>query len=95
MCAAGKRLCGHHLTGLKESDRHESNEFYESKGLLTQFTTNHPKLPAFFKAASSQIGEGSIIEISVTTAEGKNLCTNMKVRPEDMQLVEELKNLSK
>ena len=55
----------------------------KAKGLLTQFTTNHPKLPAFFKAASSQIGEGSIIEISVTTAEGKNLCTNMKVRPED------------
>ena len=64
----------------------------KAKGLLSQFTMNHP---AFFKAASSQIGEGSIIEISVTTAEGKNLCTNMKVRPEDMQLVEELKNLSK
>lgn len=67
----------------------------KAKGLLSQFTMNHPKLPAFFKAASSQIGEGSIIEISVTMAEGKNLCTNMKVRPEDMQLVEELKNLSK
>ena len=35
--------------------------FMKAKGLLTQFTTNHPKLPAFFKAASSQIGEGSII----------------------------------
>ena len=67
----------------------------KAKGLLSQFTMNHPKLPAFFKAASSQIGEGSIIEISVTTAEGKNLCTNMKVRTQDMQLVEELKNLSK
>ena len=62
----------------------------KAKGLLSQFTMNHPKLPA-----STQIGEGSIIEISVTTAEGKNLCTNMKVKPEDMQLVEELKNLSK
>lgn len=69
--------------------------FMKAKGLLSQFTMNHPKLPAFFKAASSQIGEGSIIEISVTTAEGKNLCTNMKVRPEDMRLVEELRNLSK
>ena len=64
--------------------------FMKAKGLLSQFTMNHPKLPAFFKAASAQIGEGSIIELSV-----KNLCTNMKVRPEDMQLVEELKNLSK
>ena len=79
------------------SNHHLRNKetFPKAKGLLSQFTTNHPKLPAFFKAASSQIGEGSIIEISVTTAEGKNLCTNMKVRPEDMQLVEELKNLSK
>lgn len=83
------------LTGLKESDRHESNEFYESKRTVDAVYNESSKLPAFFKAASSQIGEGSIIEISVTTAEGKNLCTNMKVRPEDMQLVEELKNLSK
>ena len=67
----------------------------KAKVLLARFTTNHPKIPAFFKAASTQIGEGSIIEINVTTAEGKNLCTNMKVKPEDMQLVEELKNLSK
>ena len=67
----------------------------KAKGLLAQFTTNHPKLSAFFKAASKQIGEGSIIEINVTTAEGKNLCTNMKVKPEDMQLVQELKNLAK
>lgn len=95
MCAAGKRLCGHHLTGLKESDRHESNEFYESKRTVDAVYNESSEAPAFFKAASSQIGEGSIIEISVTTAEGKNLCTNMKVRPEDMQLVEELKNLSK
>ena len=69
--------------------------FMKAKGLLAQFTTNHPMLPAFFKAASTQIGEGSIIEINVTTAEGKTLCTNMKVKPEDMQLVQELKNLSK
>ncbi len=67
----------------------------KAKGLLARFTTNHPKILAFFKAASTQIGEGSIIEINVTTAEGINLCTNMKVKPEDMQLVEELKNLSK
>lgn len=83
------------LTGLKESDRHESNEFYESKRTVDAVYNESSEASGIFKAASSQIGEGSIIEISVTTAEGKNLCTNMKVRPEDMQLVEELKNLSK
>ncbi len=32
----------------------------KAKGLLSQFTMNHPKLPAFFKAASSLMGDGSI-----------------------------------
>lgn len=67
----------------------------KAKGLLTKFTENHPKIPVFFKAASTQIGEGAVIEITVTTAEGKTLCTNMKVKPEDMQLVEELKGIAK
>lgn len=59
--------------------------------LLMKFTMNHPKIPAFFKAASEAIGVDSIIEITVTTADGKTLCTNMKVKPEDVQLMEELK----
>ena len=93
---AGRKPCGHRLTGQKES-RQDMNpmNFMKAKGLLTQFTTNHPKLPAFFRAASKVIGEGTVLELTVTTAEGKTLCTNMKVKPEDMQLVQELKNLSK
>ena len=65
------------------------------KGLLSGFATNHPKVPAFFKAASESIGVDSVIEISVTTADGKSLCTNMKVKPEDVQLVQELKSMAK
>ena len=65
------------------------------KGLMSGFAANHPKVPAFFKAASDSIGVDSVIEISVTTADGKTLCTNMKVKPEDVQLVEELKNIVK
>lgn len=65
------------------------------KGLLSGFATNHPKVPAFFKAASESIGVDSVIEISVTTADGKTLCTNMKVKPEDVQLVQELKSMAK
>lgn len=69
--------------------------FMKVKGLMSRFTENHPKVPAFFKAAASEIGEGTVIEITVTTAAGKELCTNMKVRPEDMQLMEEIKSMSK
>ena len=59
--------------------------------LLMKFTMNHPKIPPFSKAASEAIGVDSIIEITVTTADGKTLCTNMKVKPEDVQLMEEFK----
>ena len=62
------------------------------KGLLDRFRANHPKVPMFFSAASQSIGEGSIIEISITNADGKKLCTNMKVTADDLELFEQLKN---
>ena len=62
------------------------------KGLLDRFRSNHPKVPMFFSAGSQSIGEGSIIEISITNADGKKLCTNMKVTADDLELFEQLKN---
>lgn len=64
------------------------------KGLIDKFKTNHPKVPLFFNDAARSIGEGSIIEISITSAEGRNLCTNMRVTRDDLELVEQLKNLN-
>ncbi len=64
------------------------------KGLVDKFKTNHPKIPLFFNDAARSVGEGSIIEISITTAEGRNLCTNMRVTKEDLELVEQLKNMN-
>lgn len=69
--------------------------FMKIKGLVDEFKKNHPKVPLFLQSAGQSIGEGSVIEVSVTTADGKNLCTNMKVTKEDMNLVEQLKTLSK
>lgn len=69
--------------------------FMKMKGLFERFKNNHPKVPMFFQAAAQTVGEDSIIEISVTTAEGKNLCTNMKVCAEDMELVRQLTELLK
>lgn len=65
------------------------------KGLFDQFKNNHPKVPMFFNAVSQNIGEGSIIEINVTSAEGKKFCTNMKVTQSDIEMIEELKKLAK
>lgn len=57
------------------------------KSLFEQFRKNHPKVPMFFSAASNAIDEGSVIEISLTTSEGKNLCTNMRVTEDDLEMI--------
>ncbi len=61
------------------------------KGMLDKFKQNHPKVPMFFSDAARSMGEGSIIEISVTAPDGRKITTNMKVNQEDLELVEQLK----
>lgn len=63
------------------------------KGQLEKFKTNHPKFPMFLNAAASSIDEGTIIEIKVTTAENKELCTNLKVTAADIDMIRELAQL--
>ena len=62
--------------------------------LWNRFERNHPKFPKFLKAVAQKgIKEGSIIEIKVTTAEGENFDSNLKVSAEDMELDSQMKNL--
>ena len=62
--------------------------------LWNRFERNHPKFPKFLKAVAQKgIKEGSIIEIKLTTAEGENFDSNLKVSAEDMELVSQMKNL--
>ena len=61
--------------------------------LLHNFKENHPKLLQFVRAAAQACDEGSIIEVKLTTSEGKTLITNMKISTEDLELMRELKNL--
>ena len=68
-------------------------QLLKMKGLWDQFTQRHPKFPAFLKAMSQgAITEGSVLEITVTTADGRKISSNLKVTREDMELVEEVKN---
>lgn len=61
-----------------------------------QFVGNHPKLPLFLKAVSADaLQEGTIIEMKITTPDGKNYCTNVKLQQDDMELFEALKNMQK
>lgn len=64
------------------------------KGCMDRFRANHPKFPLFLNAISQEaLKEGTVIEITVTTPEGKNYCSNIKLQPDDMELIETLKSM--
>ena len=57
--------------------------------LVTQFQNSHPKFMQFIAAVGqSGIKEGTIVEINITDPEGKNLCSNIKLSKEDLELFE-------
>jgi len=62
------------------------------KDAWSVFKNNHPKFPKFLKAVSgSTLKEGSVVEIRVTSPEGKSLATNLKLKASDLELLEQLK----
>lgn len=63
--------------------------------LWNRFQKNHPKFPRFLKAVvQNGIKEGSIIEIKVTTAEGENFDSNLKISADDMEMIEQIRNMT-
>ena len=60
------------------------------KSSWAAFTRNHPKFPKFLQAASTAVKEDTLIEIKITTAEGKVIETNLKVKASDIELVKNL-----
>lgn len=64
---------------------------FKAKKSWETFCANHPRFPAFMQAVQSAgIQEGTIIEVSVTTPEGKTLTTNVKLTASDMQALNDL-----
>ncbi len=58
------------------------------------FTGNHPKFMPFMQAVGREaIGDGTIIEIKVTSPEGKEFNTNMKLTQSDLDLFAEVRNM--
>jgi hypothetical protein len=69
---------------------------FKIKSAWDKFTANHPKFPMFLQAASqSGIKEGYIIELKITTTEGKDICTNVKLTESDMELFQTLAEMGK
>ena len=60
------------------------------KNSCATFTRNHPKFPKFLQAAATAVKEDTLIEIKITTAEGKVIETNLKVKASDIELVKNL-----
>ncbi|MCI6060479.1 MAG: hypothetical protein MR729_04895 [Dorea sp.] len=64
------------------------------KSGMDRFRANHPKFPLFLNAVSQNaLMEGTVIEINVTTPEGRNYCTNVKLQADDMEFLNSLKSM--
>ncbi len=58
------------------------------KNYWNQFINNHPKLPRFFEAVSKEALEaGTVVEVNVTTAEGKNYVSNIRLTESDVEMI--------
>lgn len=69
-------------------------KFLQVKAGWEMFKSRHPKFPAFLNSVTQgAINEGSVIEATVTTADGRTFSTNLKVSKEDMELLNEMKEL--
>ena len=64
------------------------------KSGMDRFRANHPKFPLFLNAVSQNaLIEDTVIEINVTTPEGRNYCTNVKLQADDMEFLNSLKSM--
>lgn len=60
-----------------------------------KFEKNHPKFFSFIKTVFSRpIEEGTVMEITVTRPGEEPITTNIKIQQSDLELLEELKNIS-
>lgn len=66
------------------------------KGAIDIFTQNHPKFPKFLGAVKQNgLHEGTVIDITVTTEDGKTLSSNIKLKESDVLMFEEMVELFK
>ena len=68
---------------------------FQLKSLWDKFQANHPKFPMFLSALQTNgIKEGTIIDITITEPDGEKIQSNLKITASDMELFEQLKQLS-
>lgn len=66
----------------------------QMRPLLDSFKANHPKFLNFVSAVSGiGLKEGTVVEITVTSPEGKEYNSNLKLTPEDIELIQKLRQM--
>ena len=61
------------------------------KNAWSRFADNHPKFPLFLNANVKRgVQEGTIFEFKVTSPDGQELVTNMRLSADDIELWKEL-----
>lgn len=68
----------------------------QARSALAQFEKRHPRVRGFLESVSKDaLREGTIVEVSVTTPEGRNYITNIKVTQEDIDLYKEVRGMNR
>ena len=71
-------------------------KFQELKKHLDLFRSNHPKFPLFLGAVTREaLEEGTLLEMSVTTPEGKHFETNLKLKSGDLEFIRAIQSMTK
>ena len=61
-------------------------EMMKMRQRLKLFTEQHPRFPAFVKQVKADaLVPGTIMEMKVTTPEGREYITNIRLTPEDVE----------
>ena len=70
-------------------------EIIKLMGMWNTFKSNHPKFPKFMAAAAQPgvITEDTILEMKITTPDGRTMETNLKITASDLEMIQQLKNI--
>lgn len=67
---------------------------FRLKGAWQNFTQNHPKFPLFLQAVqNTPMQAGTVIDLKITTAEGKTMQTNVRLTESDLELIASLRDM--
>lgn len=69
-------------------------KFQQIKNAFKRFDQDHPKFKNFMNAVwrEQALKQDAVIEISITSPEGKNYCSNIKLNAADIEMFEQLKS---